>query len=185
MAARYKEYWSIFARYFILILVAIPGLSIFYYFLKPLTIYPSFFLLNIFYEASLSDNTIFVGNLLSGGVIPIEIIEACVAGSAYYLLLILNLSVPNISLPKRIWAIAFSFGSFLAINILRIFILSFMAISGSSLFDVTHIVFWYVLSTIFVVGVWLLEIRLFKIKEIPFYSDIRYLYHKSHFKNKK
>ena len=47
---------------------------------------------------------------------------------------------------------------------------------GFSFFDITHKVFWYFISTIFVVGIWFIEIKIFKIKEIPFYSDLNLLY---------
>jgi hypothetical protein len=73
-----------------------------------------------------------------------------------------------------------AFGAFLIINILRIFILSLFAISGSSLFDITHWFLWYLVSTVFVVGIWFAEVKFFKIREIPFYSDIKSLYKKSH-----
>jgi exosortase/archaeosortase family protein len=105
----------------------------------------------------------------------IEIIGACIAGSAYSLLLILNLSVPNIKIKQRIKLLLFSFSSLLIINILRIFILSVLFVQGISFFDITHKLFWYAGSTIFVVAIWFTGIKLFKIKEIPFYSDIKYL----------
>ena len=184
MTKKYNEYLSIFIRYLILILVAIPGLYIFYFIFKPLTLYPSFFFLNIFYEANIRNTTIFVGDLLTGNVVPLEIINACIAGSAYYLLLILNLAVPKIKINKRIKMLVFAFISFLIISLIRIFVLSTMAVSGSSFFDVTHKVFWYAFSILFVVGIWFLEVKLFKIKEIPFYSDLEFLFKKSHLSSK-
>ena len=75
--------------------------------------------------------------------------------------------------------IALSFILFLIINILRIFFLSLLFISGSSWFDFTHELFWYLVSIVFVVGIWFTEVKLFKIKEIPFYSDLKLLYKKS------
>ena len=179
-----NKYFDLFLRYLILVLIAVPGLSLFYFAFKPLTIYPSFFLLNIFYEAALANSTIIVGNILSSSFVLIEIIDACIAGSAYYLLLILNLSVPNIKIAKRIIMIIGSFIAFLALNLIRIFILSVMAISGSSYFDVTHLLFWYIFSVVFVVGIWFLEIRIFRVKKIPFYSDLKFLFERSNFKKK-
>jgi len=184
MIKKYKEYLSIFIRYLILILVAIPGLSLFYFIFKPLTLYPSFFLLNLFYDANLLHTTIFIGNLFTGEVVSLEIINACIAGSAYYLLLILNLAIPNIKVKNRIKMLVFAFFSFLIINLIRIFVLSILAVSGSSIFDVTHKVFWYVFSIIFVVGIWFLEVKLFEIKEVPFYSDLAFLFRKSHLSRK-
>ncbi len=106
-------------------------------------------------------------------------IAACIAGSAYYLLLILNLSTPGIKLKKRISMILWAFSVFLAVNILRIFLLALIFIAGYSWFDITHKLFWYILSTIFVIAIWFIEVRLFKIKGIPFYSDMKFLYTKS------
>ena len=165
-----KEIWSIFIRYIILVLVAIPNLYIFYLIFTPLTIYPVFFLLNLFFEASLNGSTIFFNQ------ISIQIIKACVAGSAYYLLLILNLSTPKIKPTKRIKMILLAFASLLILNILRIFLLSIFLVSNFSLFNIVHKIFWYLVSIIFVVAIWFAQARLFKIKEIPFYSDLKFLY---------
>ena len=159
---------NIAVRYLILVAVAIPNLWIFYFIFTPLTIYPVLFLLNLFYQAELAGNTITIA-----GCASIEIIKSCIAGSAYYLLLVLNLSVPKIKLNKRLKMISLSFLVLLSFNILRIFLLSLLYISGNSLFDFTHWFFWYFLSTIFVVAIWFAEVRLFKINKIPVYSDIK------------
>ena len=105
----------------------------------------------------------------------IEIIKACVAGSAYYLLFILNVSVPKIKFKKRIKMLLFSFAFFLILNIIRIFALALMFVSGTSSFESLHKIFWYAGATIFVVLIWFVEVKLFKIKEIPIYSDFRCL----------
>jgi exosortase/archaeosortase family protein len=165
---------NILSRYSILLIVGIFSTSIFYYIFYLLTIYPVYFLLKIFFNISLASNIIFAGT------IPIEIISACVASSAYYLLFILNLSTPGIKTNTRIKIFLFSFLSFLIINILRIFFLSILLISGNSLFDITHKIFWYVGSILFIVGIWFLSVKLFRIKEIPFYSDIKSLLRKKH-----
>ena len=169
---RQREILDIFVRYIILILVAVPNLWLFYLILTPLTAYPTYFLLNIFYDASILNNNI----ILINHAIPIELIGACIAGSAYYLLLILNLTTREIALKKRARILLWAFGAFLVLNILRIFALSLFVISGSSFFDITHRIFWYALSTIFVVAIWFTEVKFFKIKAIPFYSDVKFLY---------
>lgn len=169
-----KKIPDIILRYAILIIAAIANLWIFYLVFTPLTVLPVFWLLDLFYNALLVSGRI----ILINRMIPIELIEACIAGAAYYLLLILNLSTPGIKLNKRVKMIALSFIFFLVVNILRIFILSLVAVSGSSFFDITHIFFWYALSTVFVVAIWFAEVKIFKIKEIPFYSDLRLLYKK-------
>jgi len=162
-----KKIISLISRYLILVLVAVPNLYLFYLIFTPLTIYPVYFLLDIFYEVSLSG----VNLVINGRVI--ELAGACVAGSAYYLLLILNLSTPKIK--RRAYAIIFSFLSLLIFNIFRIFIFSVLYLKEFFLFEFVHNLFWYFVSIIFVFGIWVAEIRLFRIREIPFYSDIKYL----------
>ena len=173
-----RQLINILVRYLILILIALPNLYIFYLIFTPLTVYPIYFLLNLFFDCILSGKIIVVSG------IPIEIIGACIAGSAYYLLLILNLSTPNINFKKRINMIALSFLSLLILNILRVFFLSLLFISDSIWFDFTHKLFWYLLSLVFVLGIWFAEVKYFKIKDIPFYSDILFLYKMSNLKKK-
>lgn len=161
-----KKIIDLVIRYSILLIIGIFGTSFFYSLFTFLTIQPVYLLLSIFFNPSLIANIIIINNL------PIEIIGACVAGSAYYLLLILNLSMPKIKLGKRIFLLLFSFSFLLILNILRIFLLSVIYVAQFSFFDITHKLFWYVGSIAFVVGIWFLSVSLFKIKEIPFYSDI-------------
>jgi len=166
-----KRITDVFLRYAIMLLLAVSGLWIFYTIFTPLTVYPIYFLLNLFLGASLLGNVITVSSCL-----PIEIVEACVAGSAYYLLLILNLSTPNIVLKKRLKIILESFLALLIINLLRIFFLSIMYVSGSGLFDITHKIFWYFANILFIIGIWFFMVKSFKLKEIPFYSDLKFFF---------
>jgi len=172
----YKSFLLISIRYLFLVILVLPGLILFYRLFSPLTIYPVYFLLNIFFDATLTGTTIFVQEF------PIEIVEACIAGAAYYLLLIFNLSIPGIKVKKRISMVLFAFITFLLVNILRIFLLSILYISGSRWFDFAHELFWYAISIVFVVGIWFLEVKLFKLKSIPFYSDLNFLYSHSYLK---
>lgn len=173
------RFWDIIIRYSILVILGLMNNWVFYLIFTPLTIYPVYFILGFFYNPSLISPVIVINNF------PIEIISACVAGSAYYLLLILNLATPKIKFGKRIGILIFSFLSLLIINILRIVILSSMLVSGVSFFDLAHKLFWYVGSTIFVVGIWFLSVWIFKIKEIPFYSDIKFFVSSKKTKRKK
>jgi len=166
-----KRILGIFLRYLIILVVAIQGFWIFYAIFTPLTVYPTYFLLNLFFNTFLSGNIITVSNIF-----PIEIVKACVAGSAYYLLLILNLATPDILFKKRLKIIGESFLALLIINILRIFFLSLLYVSGSGLFDVTHKIFWYFANVLFIVGIWFFMVRSFKLKEIPFYSDVKFFF---------
>lgn len=165
---------SIVFRYSILVAIAVPGLTLFYFVFTPITSYPVYFILDQFYEMIFLSGEVPI--FLINEAISIELVPACIAGAAYYLLLILNLSTPNIGIKKRISAITFSFVTFLIINIVRIVLLTFLAVSGSSYFDVTHAFFWYGLSTIIVIAIWFLEVKIFNLKEIPFYSDLKFLY---------
>lgn len=169
-----KKFWGILIRYSILVIITIPNLWLFYLIFLPLTIYPSYFLFSLFFNASMNGQLITLDNCF-----PIEFIGACVAGSAYYLLLILNLSVPDIKIKKRLTMILFSFLILLIINIMRIFILGLLFASRSSVFDITHKFFWYLMSVLFVAGIWFAEVKLFRIKKIPLYSDLRFLYKNS------
>lgn len=167
-----RRFFGILFRYSILVLTAIPNLYIFYFIFSPLTIYPAYFLLNLFFGASLNGNAINIAGS------SIKLINACIAGSAYYLLLILNLSTPQIKISKRLGIIMFSFFSFLIVNVLRIFLLSIFFISGYSWFDEAHKLFWYFGSFFFIILIWFSEVKLFNLTETPFYSDMKYLYKK-------
>ena len=171
-----KKILLVFLRYCFLILIVLPGLSFFYLIFTPLTLYPSYFLFDLVYGAVLQGTDIIVT-----GFYTLEIVDACVAGSAYFLLLILNLSVPISSIIKRIKMIVLSFLILLFLNIMRIFILGILFINNSPYFDASHEFFWYFLSTGFVVGIWFFEVKIFKIEKIPFLTDLRFFYKKSSF----
>ena len=170
-----KNYLKVLVRYLIIVLIAIPNLFVFYLIFTPATIYLVLGLFKIFFkEVLLVGNTFQVSNEFF-----IEIIPACIAGSAYYLLFILNLSIPKIKIKKRVKMILFSFSFLLILNILRILFLSLIFVylpENQNLFNITHKLFWYLGTTIFVVLIWFIEVKAFKIKEIPVYSDIKYLY---------
>jgi len=162
--------WGIPIRYLILVLAALFDLWIFYEIFTPLTIYPVYFVSKLLSDASILGNIILIN-----GSISIELIKACIAGSAYYLLFILNMTVNRIRIVKRIQMIAFSFASLLILNIVRIIVLIVIYLNKNPSFEVIHEIFWYVFGTLFVVGIWFAEVKIFKIKEIPVYSDIKLL----------
>ena len=142
---------NILFRYSLLIILAIPNFYLFYLVFTPLTLYPSFFLLKIFLNATLIENIIHIGSTI------IFLIGACIGGSAYYFLLALNILTPNIK--KRFSAIIFSFLSFLILNIIRIFLFVIIYSSSINLFNATHLIFWYFGSTILVLGIWFFEVK--------------------------
>ena len=172
-----KRLLDIFIRYLIIILFSLNGLFIFYFIFTPLTFTLVYLVSNLFFEVVKTSST----SILVNGF-EVSLIPACVAGAGYYLLLLLNLSIPNITLTKRLKVLAFSFGLFLSVNVLRILILIVLLANNSIYFDITHKFFWYFLSTIFILLIWFLEIKIFKIKSIPFYEDLLYFYRQSVFK---
>lgn len=180
MVEKEEKIRSFIIRYIILIVVAIPNLFLFYSVFTPLTIYPVYFLFNIFFDVSLFKNLIFIDPTFT-----IEIISACVIGSAYYLLLILNLSTPNIRFKKRIKLIFYSFATLLIANILRIFFLGLIYLSNSEFFNITHKILWYFGSVFFVALIWFYQVKKYKIKSKPFYSDLKYLLSQTKQKRKK
>ncbi|MAH49410.1 hypothetical protein CMI37_26545 [Candidatus Pacearchaeota archaeon] len=168
MKKQVSQLTGLFIRYVIILVAGLGNLYILYKLLKPLTIHAVAALMSLFTHISISDNLI-----ISERVI-IEIIPACVAGSAYYLLLILVLATPKINLSKRIKILAFTFLALFILNIARIIILA--STTSSTYFHATHLIFWYFISTIFVAGIWIASVRLFKIKSTPIYDDLKFLY---------
>jgi len=94
-------------RYVILLVVGLFFMRYIYVIFTPLTFYPIYFILGLFYNVSAEGIKIILSN------ISIELINACVAGSAYYLLLMLNLSSARIKIVKRFYLLLFLFLSFL------------------------------------------------------------------------
>lgn len=161
---------SFFVRYFLIVLLSLNSLYFFYLIFTPLTLYPVYFFYKIFFNVTLLGTTI---------IFPtkehIDIIFSCVAGSAYFLLFALNLSIPNIKIKRLIKMIAFSLGIFLILNIFRIIFLIYLLLIKSPSYNSLHLFFWYILSTIFIICIWFAEVKIFRIKQIPFYTDFKYL----------
>jgi exosortase/archaeosortase len=102
----------------------------------------------------------------------IHLISACIAGAAYYLLLILNLTTP-MKPNVRFKSLLFLFAAFLVANILRIVVFSVAALNSYSWFGQIHALTWYLGSTIFVVCLWFINVRIFRTKSIPIYTDFK------------
>jgi len=168
-----KKSFDILLRYLFLLILVVFSLPLIYRIFTPLTINVSAALLNSLYKIVVYNDIIVINSLTF-----IQIIPACVAGSAYLLLLILNLTVP-MEFKRRIHAILLSFLILFVLNILRIFLLSILYHNNVPYVDFTHKLFWYVLSTVFVVFIWFLVVKIFSIKEIPAYTDFKYLMKKA------
>lgn len=164
----------------VLLIILIP-FNLLLFILKPLTLYPIYFILSfIGYNPKISFDSI----LLNGYTLIFT--PACIAVSAYYLMLLLVLTTKDINFKERIYC--FLSGSFLILlmNLIRILILSILVINYNKVwFDLIHMAFWYFVSGIYVALVWILLVYLFKIKSIPIYSDLVYLYNQSIFQKSK
>ena len=166
-----KGVFFLLLRYLVLIILGIPNLYLFYLVLTPATVYPVFWILDYLYSAVL-----YPGNVIFFKGYFASIIPACIAGSAYYLLLILNLTTP-MPLKKRIGSIVFLFVSFLILNLLRIIIFATLLFKGYQYFDVTHAATWYFGSTVLVILIWFSNVLIFRIREIPIYTDLKQIAH--------
>jgi len=157
---------SLLIRYCVLILLGFE-INIIYKVFTPLTVYPVYWILHRFYPAFfIEGKTIFIKGIF------FDFIPACIAGSAYYLLWVLNLATPmNVSI--RLKNLLFLTLSFLIINIARMVTMVVILFYSYAYFSFTHALLWYIGSTVMVVLLWFIGIRKFKINKIPFYDDAR------------
>jgi exosortase/archaeosortase family protein len=155
---------DIVLRYLLIFLLGLGNLYLFYFIFTPITINLLYFILNIFTEATLINNSLLVKS------VSFEIVSACVGGFAYYLLFILIFSTREIKLLKRIKILLILYGLLFFFNIARILFMVY--IYGFVYFDTIHWFFWYFISTFFVFMLWVIAVSLFKIKNIPIYSDL-------------
>lgn len=163
-----ESFIEIFTRYFILLLAGLGNLYIVYKLLIPLTTHVTNAILSIFTD------TMVIGNIIYLPWMGAEIAPACVAGSAFYLLLLLILSTADIKPETRIKAIFTSFAMLFFLNIIRILVL--IPVTNTSYFDLIHWICWHLISILFVVFIWFYIVKIYKIKSIPIYSDLKYLW---------
>lgn len=161
-----KDYLFLLLRYLALLIILI-SLPLLYNLLTIITFNPLVFLLKLFYEVSVNNNLIVLNTFNI-----IRIIPACVAGAAYILLLILNLTI-KMSIKKRIYSILFSITLLYLLNISRLLIFSYILVAGYDFFDILHKITWYFLSLVFVIGIWFLTAKIFSIKQVPIYTDLK------------
>lgn len=168
-----KEAYDLVARYVVLGLLGTFNLKLFYLIFTPLTVYPVFWIVSLFTESS----TLLPGNILFFSGLPdyVEIIPACIAGAAYYLLIILNLSTP-MEIDKRMKSLGFILLTFLVLNVARILIFIGLLNLGYQYFDIAHSFVWYFGSTILIILIWFLNVWMFKIQGIPVYTDFKRIF---------
>lgn len=167
----YKEALLTFSRYVILALLSIYNLKLFYIIFEPATINSVLLIMQNHYK----NVHLLAGNIIFFDGLYAQIIPACVAGAAYYLLFILNLSTP-MEIKKRIYSLLFITITFLLLNIFRIVIFTKLIKNGYQFFDLAHELTWYLGSTILVILVWFVNVKLFNIKAIPIYTDATRLF---------
>ena len=111
-----------------------------------------------------------------------QVADACLILSAFFLLLLLTLSTASIKPVKRVIIISTTFTALFLLNIARMTILVFLI--NKPYFDFLHFLLQDILSIPAVLGIWLTAIKIFKIKTVPIYSDIKHLQsltkHRSH-----
>ena len=162
---------KVFTRYVILLfIIVLSSYDFFYKFLLTLTIYPAAFILKLFYNLNVIGNIMVLG--AGSNVYHIEIIAACVAISAYCLLLILNLTT-QMTRKQRVYSICFSVISLLIVNIIRIAVFSILYTKSLWWFNTIHLISWYSLNIIIVVLIWFASVYIFKINNIPVYDDFK------------
>ncbi len=167
-----ENIFGIFIRYLLIIILGLGNLYLFYGFLTPVTISFLKFLL------SFSGDPVIVGTSIHFKRVIFDIIPACVAGAAFYLMFILVFSTRGIKIGKRLSILLISFALLFVINILRLVFL--ISIVRASYFNEIHWFLWNFVSVIFVVGIWVFMVYRFKLRGIPLYSDLKYLWNLQH-----
>lgn len=167
---KHERTLDIVLRYSLGILLSLKSLYIFYFVFRPLTFYPASFLLSALYPVQ----TVGMEKIIIG-INEIDFVNACIAGSAFYLLALLNLTTSGISWARRIRIFFVGSVFLLVFNIFRIVLLAAMLVNSYYLFDAAHFIFWYALSIAFVAAIWIFSARFYRIKSIPLWTDINYM----------
>lgn len=154
------------ARYDILLILSLVQSWVFTDLFMSLTLYPLLWILKIFTSATLLPLTA----TIETPVIVFSLVPACIGGAAYYLLCILNLITP-MSFQQRLKSLLFTLGTFFILNLLRLGVFVFLFSEAFPFVNAIHLITWYVLSILFVVGIWFTNVRLFKIKGLPIVDD--------------
>lgn len=165
-----KYYYNLVLRIIIALIIRPEWL---YYLLTWITMIIPYVILSIFgYTVKIvfDTNSLFVNGVEFG------FIEACIATSAYYLLILLILTTKDIDFKKSVKMLLLGSMLILLMNILRIILLMLIILNiGQNWFEIVHMTFWYFVSSIYVFLVWIFLIKKFNVNTIPIYSDAKYL----------
>jgi len=158
----------------ILIAVILALLFKFYYIIfTPITLGIVGFFLKLFGYNAIMDFSL---KKIIIGYNSLDFVEACIAGSAYFLFSLLVLFTKNLGLRKSLKLIGYGVLLIFSMNVLRIIILIIILLEmGKNWFDLIHLIFWWFVAGIYIAIVWIFLTKKFKIKTIPVYSDIKAL----------
>lgn len=168
------EYWGrLLSRLCVAVVVGL-FYPIYSLVLSPLTLYGSAYFLK-FIGYSVTVDLASLGFMIEDGMI--SIIPACVAISAYFLLFLLVIFTKDLGLKKSLKIFFLGALIIFIANVFRIgFLTSVLIEFGKAWFDMLHLWGWYFVSGLFVALTWIFLVYLFKIKTVPVYSDLKYLY---------
>lgn len=117
------------------------------------------------------------GTVLSIDGVAVEFIRACIAPSAYVLLIVLLLLTPGLSFKTFFAAMLSGVALLLVLNVVRIFVLiELLVVKGVNYFQAVHLLFWMLLSSVAVALVWIFLVHRFTIRQIPVYDDLVTVY---------
>jgi len=163
-----KHHNSLIIRISLAILIAILGVKIFYPIISPLTFYLSYYSLFFLKPVLINNISFSIGDHI------FKFVPACAAASAYLLLALLILLTKHINFRKGAKLFLIGSAIILAVNLMRIDFLAYVLLKyGSNLFDTLHNIIWRIISSTFVVTLWLGLSYAAKIKTIPIYSDFK------------
>jgi exosortase/archaeosortase family protein len=165
-----REVYDYLMRYGLVAILGALALEPLYWFLTPLTVQTVKILISTVTSVTLlGETTLYIkGEYIS-------LVPACIAGAAYYLLLICACTIP-LTWKERGKVLGISWGLLFVFNVIRILGTTYLATTGNSLFTVTHAFFWYAGSTVMVILCWILTTTYCKIQTIPFVTDLTALY---------
>jgi len=152
-----------------LILVLLP-IDIFYLLLLKPTLYAASIFLGGYNPIILEDSLVINNAVL-------KFIPACIASLAYLLLLLLILTTKDIEIRKRIRLFFIGSSIIFMANIIRIDALIYVYFEyGNEMFNMLHLFIWDLLSSVFVAFLWIALVKIYGIKSMPVYDDLKTLY---------
>lgn len=110
-----------------------------------------------------------------GGEATVNVVKYCVTASAYYLLALFCIITLSVALWKRVLMFLIGSALIFAMNIARIVVLIITLLNNRGIFKAAHFALGLFLSVGYVILIWVLLSFLFRVKTVPFYSDIKFL----------